>query len=294
MNQYRLGNDHLQASIKLHGAELCQLRTAAGMELLWDGDPAVWGRQAPTLFPVVGRLRQDRLRPGGQDYPMTRHGFARDQDWTLVSLSGHACTFRLQDNDSTRAQYPFGFRLSVTFRLEGPALRVQYDLHNPGEAPLWASLGVHPAFRWPLLPQLPKRAHWLEFEREEAERLAILDDAGLLGGQTQPSPLEGRRLKLREDLFDADALLFLPVRSHSLRYGAAAPSGAPTLELSWEGFPELGIWSKPGADFLCLEPWRGFASPAEFQGEFRDKPGVFQVGPGATVTAAYTVRVANA
>jgi len=284
-DQYSIASDHLKASVKLHGAELCRL-AAGGQDLLWNGDPAVWGRQAPVLFPVVGALKDGRLLHQGQAYPMPRHGFARDLDFSLVRLTGHSCRFRLRDDPATRAMYPFPFQLEVGFRIDGPELTVRYELHNPGDSALPAAFGAHPAFRWPLQPGVPAKTHWLEFEKPEAALLPALDGAGLLTAAPRPSPLEGRRLRLREDLFSADALIFKPVQSRAVRYSGP---GAPVLEVAWDGFQQLGLWSK-GA-FLCIEPWRGYASPEGFDGEFADKPGNFLVSPGGTAAAQYSVKV---
>jgi galactose mutarotase-like enzyme len=287
LERYSIASDHLRASVKPRGAELCRLQTGDGLDLLWSGDPAVWGRQAPVLFPVVGALKGGRLVHRGQSHPMARHGFARDLDFRLVRLTAHSCAFRLEDSPATRAAYPFPFRLELGFSIDGAELRVQYRLHNPADRDLPASFGAHPAFRWPLLPDLAPGDHWLEFEKPEVDLLPQLDADGLLAGPGRPSPLEGRLLHLDEAVFSQDALVFRQAQSRAVRYSAP---GAPVLEVAWDGFPDLGIWSKPGP-FLCIEPWRGYASPADFDGEFEHKPGTFRVGPGATVTAQYSVRV---
>ena len=288
MDRYSIASDHLRAEVKAHGAELCRLCTGSGVDLLWDGDPAVWGRQAPVLFPVVGALKDGRLLHQGRAYPMPRHGFARDLEFRMVLRTAHSCTLRLQDSDATRAAYPFPFRLDLAFTVLGPELKVQYALHNPGDTALPASFGAHPAFRWPLLPELAKQAHWLEFEKPEGDPLPALDAQGLLGGPPRPNPLLGRRLPLDDGLFSRDALLFLPAQSRAVCFSAP---GGPALFVAWDGFPHLGVWSKPGARFLCIEPWRGYASPVGFDGEFAQKPGGFLVAPGATVTASYSVTV---
>jgi galactose mutarotase-like enzyme len=288
LDHYSIASDHLRASVKPHGAELCRLQTGSGLDLLWDGEPAVWARQAPVLFPVVGALKGGRLLHQGQSYPMPRHGFARDLDFRLVRLTGHSCSFRLSDDACTRASYPFPFRLEIGFRIDGPELRVQYDLHNPGDADLPASFGAHPAFRWPLLPGAARDAHWLEFEKAEGDLLPALGPDGLLAGPARPSPLQGRLLPLGDALFAEDALIFRPVQSRAVRYSAP---GTPVLEVTWDGFQQLGVWSKPASGFICIEPWRGYASPESFDGEFADKPGIFQVSPGATVSAQYTVKI---
>ena len=286
METYSIASDHLRASIKAHGAELCRLQAGA-LDLLWDGDPAVWGRQAPVLFPVVGALKQGRLVHQGQAYAMPKHGFARDLAFRLICLTGHSCRLRLVDDPGTRASYPFPFQLDVAFAIDGAELEVRYDLHNPGDRDLPASFGAHPAFRWPLVPEAPKEAHWLEFEKAEADLLPGVTAEGLLTAASRPTPVRSRHLLLNDGLFAEDALVFSPVQSRSVRYSAP---GAPVVEVAWEGFQQLGIWSKPGA-FLCIEPWRGYASPAGFGGEFTDKPGVFSVGPGGSVSAQFSVRI---
>jgi galactose mutarotase-like enzyme len=248
----------------------------------------VWGRQAPVLFPVVGAVKGARIRHQGQAYPMPRHGFARDLDFRLVRLAGHTCAFRLRDDPGTRAMYPFPFQLELAFTVTEAELKVQYDLHNPGDHPLPASFGAHPAFRWPLVPGQAREAHWLEFEKAEGDLLPAVGPEGLLGGPARPSPLRGRLLALEDALFAEDALVFRPVQSRAVRYSAP---GAPVLQVAWDGFPQLGVWTRPGAGFLCIEPWRGYASPEGFDGEFADKPGIFQVRPGGTVSAQYTVSV---
>jgi galactose mutarotase-like enzyme len=105
----------------------------------------------------------------------------------------------------------------------------------------------------------------------------------------EPSPIKGGELALSQALFDDDAIILDKPKSTSVRYAA---DRGPSLQLSWHEFRELGIWSKPGgAPFLCIEPWRGFASPADFDGEFADKPGLLQIRPGETERLSYRIAV---
>jgi galactose mutarotase-like enzyme len=155
------------------------------------------------------------------------------------------------------------------------------QLQNPGSEPLPASFGLHPAFRWPLTPGVPKTNHRLVFEMDEPGPLRRLDAKGLLAPEPHPTPVRGRVLALREDLFAEDALIFLQPRSRSLRFAA---EGGPSLKLSWTGFPHLGIWTKPdpAPSFLCVEPWEGYASPAGWDEDIIDKPGGFLLAPAST------------
>ena len=279
MDKHRLRSGRAEATISPLGAELQALRLG-DLDLLWGAGP-LWPRHAPLLFPVVGALAGDQLRHRGRSHPMPKHGFARDRAFAWTHRDETSCRQELRDDAETRVSYPFAFLLEVSYTLGAARLRMDLALHNPGPEPLPASLGLHPAFRWPLAPGLAGQAHRLRFEQAEPGPLHRIDAQGLLRPEPHPTPIQDRVLELREDLFQDDALLFLEPRSRALRYEA---EGGPALNLAWEGFPHLGVWTKPVEDsgFLCIEPWQGHADPEGFSGEFSEKPGVVLVEPGGT------------
>ena len=220
----------------------------------------------------------------GRAYPMTRHGFARRRRFEWVEQASDFCSLELRDDAETRASYPFPFRLALTYRIHGDALRVEYGLTNPGTETLPASLGAHPAFRWPLRGGA-QTDYRIEFATPEPAPICRLH-GGMLDTSPQPTPIDGGTLQLDPTLFEQDAIMMLEVRSRSLLY--LGPDAG--LEFAWEGFPHLGIWQKPGAELVCIEPWHGYASPAEWDGDFQDKPGIMLVKPGETRTFSWTVR----
>lgn len=281
-----LRGDAITAIIKADGAELCSLKNAAGTELLWQAGPQ-WPRHAPLLFPIVGRLKGDALRHRGNTYPMTQHGFARDRRFDWVERGPHRCTLVLTDDAQTRARYPFAFRLAVGFTVAGSDLDVAVEVTNTGDETLPASVGAHPAFAWPLQPDLAKEAYEITFSKDEPAPIRRLT-GGLMRTAPEPTPVRGKMLALSERLFDDDAVILDQLASTSVRY---AGDRGPSIDISWEGYRELGIWSKPGAPFLCIEPWHGFASPATFDGEFIDKPGLMHIAPGANRILKYRIRV---
>jgi len=275
----------IEAAIRAHGAELCSLRNAQGVELIWQAG-AAWPRHAPLLFPIVGRLTNDELRHRGKAYPMTQHGFARDQLFEWAERGATSCSLVLRDSAVTRARYPFAFRLVVSYRLQAADLDVTLEIANTGEEMLPASIGAHPAFNWPLLEGAAKESYSLTFSDEEVEPIRRLKD-GLMREKPEPTPIAGKTLALSERLFEDDALILDILASRSVRYAA---DRGPSLEICWDGFHQLGIWSKlGGAPFLCVEPWRGFASPSDFNGEFTDKPGVIHIAPGAREVLKYRI-----
>jgi len=271
-----IAGEGLRAAINPFGAELTWLRDSEGRDLMTDADPAFWTGHAPILFPIVGRLNGDVLRIQGVEYPMKQHGFARRMAFAVTGHEAGRATFRLTDTPDTRAAYPFPFVLEIGFAIEDAALTMRAAIINPGPTPLPASFGWHPAFAWPLPYGHQKEAHRVIFAADEPEPLALLAE-GLVGPETVPSPLEGQILSLDDSLFERDALIWNPVRSQGVRYGAPH---APALDIAFRDTPQLGIWTKPGARFLCIEPWHGIADPQGFTGAFRDKPGVFEIAPG--------------
>ncbi len=284
---HHFNNDRLAVAVKADGAELTSLRSASAGELLWQAGPE-WPRHAPVLFPIVGRLAGDTLRHDGEAYRMTQHGFARDRRFDWLERNAQGCRLLLRDDADSRAIYPFRFTLEIGYRLDGDRLAVEYRLHNPGNAVLPASLGAHPAFRWPLADATPKPAHRLLFARDEPAPIRRVE-GGLLRAAPEPSPIAGRILPLDERLFTDDAVILEHPASDSLRYEATGTGLA--LEVAWHGMTALGIWSKPGAAFLCIEPWHGLASPAGQDGAFADKPHLMHLQPGADALLGWSVRV---
>jgi galactose mutarotase-like enzyme len=278
-NLISIASPNLAARINPLGAELWSLTDPQGHEYMTDADPAFWTGHAPLLFPIVGALSEERLRLGEASHPLPRHGFARARQFERVEQAPDAVRFQLSDCAATRAVYPFAFVLDMAFRLDGLTLHMTATVTNPGDAPVPFSFGYHPAFAWPLPGGAEKAAHRIVFAEEEPQAIRRLDGpSGLVEPATIPSPVTGRTLALTPDLFAKDALIWDDLHSRALSYGA--PGGA-SLDIAFPDTPMLGIWQKPGAHYICIEPWQGIADPLGYQGDFRDKPGVVVLAPGA-------------
>ena len=273
----------LSAEISATGAELIRLQDRTGADLLWDGDPAFWTGRSPLLFPMVGRAKGDRITVAGQAYEIGQHGFARSSVFTLVRSDAAACTWRLEASEATRRRYPFAFRLDVTYRIEDATLHMAAEVTNTGDTVMPASFGFHPALRWPLPYGKPRAAHEIVFERNEPAPIRRPVD-GLLSAAQFPTPVRDHHLKLHDDLFEDGALVFDTLASRSVVYGDAVRVAFPHM-------PHLGIWTKPGAGYVCIEPWQGHASPEGFDGELADKPGMVAIAPGAAETFAMSIEV---
>ena len=277
VEELTISNRDIRASISSLGAELVRLQDGSGANYLWNGDPAWWTGRSPILFPIVGEVKSGKLKVDGKTFAMARHGFARVSAFEVILRETSHCAFRLRPNEETRAQYPFEFELRLDYEVVGRTLSIRASITNAGPDLMPASFGFHPAFRWPLARDLPKTAYSITFDRPEVGLVERPVD-GLLSGTPRPSPVVGRRLALEDSLFEDGALIFDRLESRRVVYGAAT---GPRIAVAFDAMPNLGIWTRPGAGFVCIEPWQGYASPPDFDGELRDKPGMLSIEPGA-------------
>ncbi|MBQ5792189.1 MAG: aldose 1-epimerase family protein, partial [Clostridia bacterium] len=161
--EYKIRNEFLTLTVASRGAEMRSLRSAGGMEYLWQADPAVWPETSPILFPFVGRLTEGGYRYLGKDYPLPQHGFASSSEFALEEEGEDFLTLVLHASDATRETYPFDFSFFVTFRLEGRSLKTLFRVENRGDVAMPFGLGAHPGFRVPLLDGEAFEDYCLEF-----------------------------------------------------------------------------------------------------------------------------------
>ncbi|MBL8689126.1 MAG: aldose 1-epimerase family protein [Rhodospirillaceae bacterium] len=268
------------------GAELRSWRPKGGPELMWPGDPAHWPFWAPILFPIVGYLKDDTYRWRGRAYRMFRHGFTRFKPFARVLSDSHQVTWTLVDDEQTRAEYPFAFRLTLDYELSATTLDVGFAVENRGQEPMPYAAGFHPAFNWPFAGGA-REDYRVEFDADEATAIPAITATGLVRRSSRPSPLTGRRLDLRPELFADGAFVFPDARSCEMTFAAKDGSA---LVMTAEGFPHLVVWAKPAAPYVSLEAWSGHSDYEDTNGDFATKPSMHLLPPGET--AQHSVRLA--
>ncbi|TDX00013.1 aldose 1-epimerase family protein [Dinghuibacter silviterrae] len=284
-----LHNDLLQVAIDPKGAELQMLcRKDNGLNYLWKGDPAFWGKFSPVLFPIVGTLRDNHYRYQGKTYTLPRHGFARDKTFVVSHLGPSEAEFSLSDDESTRSVFPFPFILRLHYRLDGAVMELRYEVHNPGDGPLFFSVGGHPAFAVPLVAGTEYEDYTLTFSQPETASRRVLAD-GLLSKTATPFLQDERLVHLSHALFTQDAIVLNGLVSDTVTLGSSkTPHGLTFRIRDW---PDLGIWAAPDAPFVCIEPWQGHADEVDTDQELTHKKGIVALAAGATWSRAWTVEL---
>ena len=279
--EHTIENERLIVSVDEKGAELCGLYDKqTETQLLWQGDPAVWSGRSPILFPIVGRLWNDRFRYAGKEYLLSKHGFVRQSLTTPVMYSKDEMAFSLESSEETLKHYPFAFCLTLRFRLEGSVLHICYELRNTDEKKLWYSIGGHPGFQC----QTGDRIVFSESEPLVTEQI---DGDGYLTAKKRRVSDNGVVI-VTPDIFLSDALIFSDLSSRSVTLEKAV---GPNIRVCFPDADVLGLWAKPGASYVCIEPWRGINDPAHYQGSFEDKRGITALASGMTDCFRYSVEV---
>ena len=284
-----LENNHLQIKVKNEGAELTSIqKKETNTEYLWQADPKYWGRHAPVLFPIVGRLKEDAYTMAGKKFSMKQHGLARNLTFSLIKQDPYSITFELNSDKTTLKQYPFPFHLHIQYALKEKDLIVFYRVINPVKEVLYFSIGGHPAFNCPLKKGEKRSDYQLVFDKKETastQRLA----AGIRNGIQVPILKGNKKLTITDDLFVEDALVFQNLNSEkvSLQKGKEK-----ILSFEFKGFPYLGIWSSSeDSSFVCIEPWYGVADKQEHNQELKDKEGIIRLEGKSSFDCYYVVTI---
>lgn len=285
-----LENDLLKVSIDNKGAQLSSFyNKSAQIEHLWQADPQVWPWHAPNLFPIVGGLQNDELLVDGKAYNLKRHGFARQSDFLLMESSDVNAKFSLPYCEKTLEVFPYKFDFQILYDLIENALRITYKVINLDHQTIYFSVGGHPAFNVPFNKDETYEDYYLEFESREKLETHMLSAEGYFNGETRPVELQGHDLPLHHDLFANDALVFKDI--HSRQMTIKSRKNENSLSVQYPHFNYLGIWAKPGADFVCIEPWLGCADTVGEPKDIRQKEAIQQLSQGHVFEASFYVSI---
>ncbi|OYX85697.1 MAG: aldose epimerase [Flavobacteriales bacterium 32-34-25] len=279
-----ISNAYLTAKINHKGAELFSLQANDTLkEYIWEGNPEFWGKHSPVLFPIVGTLKNNSYKVNNSEYQLSRHGFARDMTFEVIEKTENSVTFSIQSSVETLKVYPFKFELQIIYALEGKKLNIIYKVINKNQSQLPFSIGAHPAFA--LEGNFDE--YELEFEKNEALVYHLLEN-DLISTATKTIEKQDNLVLLNYPLFENDALIFKSLKSKKL---TISKNQIPFLRVDFQGFPNLGIWTKKDASFLCIEPWYGYSDTNEATGNLFEKEGIQIIEANEIFNSKFTIEI---
>lgn len=292
-----ISSNSLTASIDTMGAQLMNLSKGES-EYLWQGNSNWWPRRAPILFPIVGVLKDGKAESAEGTVSLARHGLARLNQFEVVEKSDSSVTLQLKSTEETRKSYPYDFELRLIFSVSDDTLTQTYEVTNRGNVVLPFTLGAHPAFNIPVpgVEAASLDQYSLLFTRSWTSFGPSITDEGLCDYATpQKLIVDSDTLPLSWELIDCEKTITLedvPDRRITLAANAEASSETHGIQIDFEGFDYLGIWSAaPGCPFVALEPWCGIADTVDCDGIFEHKPGIISLEPGQSIAKTLNIRV---
>ena len=277
---YKIENENFTAEVNSLGAELHSFRSKkTGTEFIWFGKSEIWSGQAPILFPVVGQVRNDTILWQGKSYNLQKHGFARKREFELVSRENSKVTFSLKSDNETLKQYPFEFELLVSYELEGGCIKATHTVKNLNNCEMYFSFGAHPGFNCEL-------GDTIEFEKNETLCTERISGDNLIIPEKFPLLDNEKSITITKEIFEPDALILSDVSSGYV--SIISPGLKRKIKVSFGKTPFLGIWAKPGAPYVCIEPWFGVNDGREDYGEFSNKRGIQRLEKGEEFNFSWT------
>lgn len=290
MSLHYLENDTLKIAILSKGAELQSVYSkATQLEYLWNGDANFWAKKSPVLFPIVGGLKNNEYDFEGKKYSLSKHGFARDNEFEVEEIDDSSIRFTLKSNADTLQYFPFEFEFCIEYAIKNNQLYCKYFILNNAEAPLYFSVGAHPAFKIPLTNDTTFEDWYLAFSTTENCGIYPLDTAGLIKENDTPYFDNSKQLALKKELFYKDALVFKDLQSTAI--SIKSNKAVNGLTMQFDGFPFYGIWSAKDANFVCLEPWCGIADSENTNGDFTQKEGIIKLNYNETFARVWSIEV---
>ena len=288
---FNLKNDFLQINVNRIGAELCRIKLLSnGKDYMWNANPEIWAGYSPLLFPIIGALKDDCYFLNGEKYSLPRHGFVRNNsNIELISSTNNCLVFRLKSNEQTLLQYPYQFEFLVSYTLSSNTIIIDHEVCNLGNNDMYFSLGGHPAFKCPIDSNEKYTDYYLEFEQAETAYTYKIESSGLIGAKTDLILNNSRIINLNYHLFNNGALIFKNIKSKKI--SLCSKISGKRVQVHFEGFPYLGIWAKPNADYVCIEPWLGIADSVNADQKFETKEGIIKLNGNSSFKRAFSISI---
>lgn len=284
-------NNYLQVSIQHKGAEICSIQSkTTNIEYMWNANPDVWGSYAPVLFPVIGSLKNNSYTYKGENYSVPKHGFIRNNNNLQVVLKTvDSLTLEYKYDEETLKMFPFKFVFSIAFQLIDNKLEVKHKVENLGNEEMFFSLGAHPGFKCPIHKHETYEDYYIQFEEKEFDRTWELSKNGLTTGKTHSVLNNTDKLPLTKSLFSADALIFKSLKSNKV--SLMSRHNRYKISLNFADFNYLGLWAKPSAPFICIEPWLGITDDENCSGKLEEKEGIRCLDANSIFSAKYQIEI---
>lgn len=279
---YNAETENFSLAVKEMGAELNSFKSKkTGIEYIWCGNTDIWYGQSPILFPIIGRLLDDKYMLDGKEYTMPKHGIVRKKPFELVENNGNSLVFVQKYDDESLEMYPYKFELKVKFEIKENGLKVTHTVTNLDDKEMYYSFGAHPAFNCEIGDRL-------EFNNDTELYTEKIDHESILIDGIFPVFTDENKLELTESLFDEDALILSDYNSTEIALKSDNHNRVVNFKFD---SPILGIWAKPNAPYVCIEPWWGINDNYDKKDDLSQKRGIMSLNPSESKDFSWEIEI---
>ncbi len=281
--EIKISNGYIDVVISTMGAEMKSI-TKNGKEMLWCGDPAVWPAQTPLMFPICGGLKDDKFIYNGKEYNLEKHGYGRKVEFELEKADNESATFLLVSNEESHKVYPFDYELRVTYTLDKTKVNIKYDVKNTTDGEMYFSIGGHEGYACP-----EGIEEYSVIFPETEDLVSNILNGNLLEHNTRNLGNGTKELQLKYEYFAIDAQVFLNLKSKKATLRHRATGEERTVY--FDGFDFFLLWTKPGAKYICMEPWCGCQDFMDSDYDITKKRGIIKLEKGETCVKVHSIEV---
>lgn len=279
---YNAETENFSLAVKEMGAELNSFKSKkTGIEYIWCGNTDIWYGQSPILFPIIGRLLDDKYMLDGKEYTMPKHGIVRKKPFELVENNGDSLVFVQKYDDESLKMYPYKFELKVKFEIKENGLKVTHTVTNLDDKEMYYSFGAHPAFNCEIGDRL-------EFNNDTELYTEKIDHESILIDGIFPVFTDENKLELTKSLFDEDALILSDYNSTEIALKSDNHNRVVNFKFD---SPILGIWAKPNAPYVCIEPWWGINDNYDKKDGLSQKRGIMSLNPSESKDFSWEIEI---
>ncbi len=288
---HTIENEKLICIIESNGAEIRSLKNKeTGEEYIWQIDESVWGSSSPVLFPAIGKIKGNEILYKEEAFAMPKHGFIRNNDTLSFERKGIAnCAFSLTSSAETLKKYPFKFSFSVEYSLVDNRLIMNYNIENQDDVTMHFACGGHTAYACPLNENTKLSDYVIEFPTQFELSASTLGASGLLSNRKRKVESEGKTLPLSDNIFNEDALVFENIACDWVRLRKKSENKG--IIVRFKDYPHLALWSKPCADYVCIEPWLGLPDSEEESMDITQKTSYKTIEPATKFLIAIETEI---
>lgn len=281
MTLVTLRNQHLTVTVSGLGAEMQSIMDAAGAERLWQGDARFWAGRAPILFPIAGGLKEDAYYLEGTRYEMPKHGYVRRLAWQLEQATDTSAVFLMTEK---HPGFPFDYELRTSYALDANTISINYRVTSRDERPFYFGIGAHEGYATPGGIE----EYSIVFDQEETLATHTLY-GNLIAREASLISENARELALRYAYFETDALVFPYLKSRGLTL--RDQQGKDKIRVDYPGHDVLMLWTRPGAEYICIEPWSNAPDFVDSDMRIDHKAGCIRLDRGQEAVLSHLITI---